>query len=364
MTPEQIADAIRKEQTAAQDAAGVVRNAYRCGVDHILNAGALLIKAKEAVPHGEWGAYLKQFTFTQRTANHWMKLAGDPDEVARLRADGVETIKGLLEAMAKPKLETVSNLPRKSPQTPQKPPSAAEPEPDSRYYCPGCGGGLAYFSRDIPDQCPSCGCRVFEADIKIHLPENHAGPSGAKVRKGTASDDGAAHAPPGTYLGGHDDQANQTPHESPHSPPTPGVVSQGTQGQQGAGSAPVVGNREPVSDHEEQQQVSTGAGPTLNSLSCDDGDGGQPRPGATSTVGGKPAKKPLPSIDDARALGKRYKTDHMIIIYIRDNDFGYASYGRTRDLCQESARLGDVCFEAIEADAYARADFHENGVAS
>lgn len=171
MTPEQYVQAINAEAQSARDATGIMTQAYNCSLDHIINAGMLLNKAKADGLHGEWGRWLRDnFTFTHGTANHWMRLASHPEEVDELRAGGVLTVRGLLKALATPKLgvpksQRVVNLEQQPPPTPQKP-TLPNPTPqaegNSGYSgegrrpsdypcCPECGNWLHFYPHDNED---------------------------------------------------------------------------------------------------------------------------------------------------------------------------------------------------------------------
>ncbi len=64
-----LASSIRAEHEAAQAAA-------LSAVAHAIRAGELLIEAKAALPHGEFGAWLAvNVSFSERTAQGYMKLA-------------------------------------------------------------------------------------------------------------------------------------------------------------------------------------------------------------------------------------------------------------------------------------------------
>ena len=53
-----------------------ILNAKRVGGEAILTIGRCLIEAKEALPHGEWGAWLgERVEFSERTASRFMRLS-------------------------------------------------------------------------------------------------------------------------------------------------------------------------------------------------------------------------------------------------------------------------------------------------
>ncbi len=62
------------------------------------------------------------------------------------------------------------------------------------------------------------------------------------------------------------------------------------------------------------------------------------------------AWNPHPEVAAARDFGKKFGKDRVIIIHVNDatGDMGYASYGRTRALCDDTKRLADATFEAVQ----------------
>ncbi|WP_370301406.1 DUF3102 domain-containing protein [Pseudooceanicola sp.] len=60
-------DLVQAEHRACQ-------SAFTDAVGHALAAGAALVEAKEIVPHGQWGAWLKQSGLPDRTAQRYMLL--------------------------------------------------------------------------------------------------------------------------------------------------------------------------------------------------------------------------------------------------------------------------------------------------
>jgi len=59
-----------------------------------------------------------------------------------------------------------------------------------------------------------------------------------------------------------------------------------------------------------------------------------------------------PDRDDAREIGKKYGEDQVIVVYVdRDKDeFGYASYGATSELCDKAKKFADYLF--VKAKEY------------
>ena len=63
---------------------------YRTPVDHAIRAGVLLLEAKALVGHGNWLDWLAaNFPASVRTAQHYMKLAENPEDAQRVAHLGV-----------------------------------------------------------------------------------------------------------------------------------------------------------------------------------------------------------------------------------------------------------------------------------
>lgn len=61
------------------------QTSMRDAVAHAIRAGALLIEAKSAMPHGEFGGFCKALPFSDRTARGYMQLARlDPENRQRV----------------------------------------------------------------------------------------------------------------------------------------------------------------------------------------------------------------------------------------------------------------------------------------
>jgi hypothetical protein len=62
-----------------------------------------------------------------------------------------------------------------------------------------------------------------------------------------------------------------------------------------------------------------------------------------------------PDRDDARQIGKKYDEDQIIVIYVdrEEDEFGYASYGATSDLCDRAREFADFLFVKAK-DFFAR----------
>ena len=97
-TPPQTAKYVAASITAEHEAA---QAAARDAVAHAICAGELLIEAKAALKHGEFGAWLAaNVTFSERTARGYMRLAG-LDEAKRQRVANM-SLRGALRALATP----------------------------------------------------------------------------------------------------------------------------------------------------------------------------------------------------------------------------------------------------------------------
>ena len=67
--------------------AGVERS-FKAGVEHALQAGALLLEAKARIPHGKWGAWLRDnVRCSDRTARAYMQIAGLDEQKRQRVAD-------------------------------------------------------------------------------------------------------------------------------------------------------------------------------------------------------------------------------------------------------------------------------------
>jgi hypothetical protein len=63
------------------------------------------------------------------------------------------------------------------------------------------------------------------------------------------------------------------------------------------------------------------------------------------------AWNPSPKVAAARNIGKKFGKPQVVVLMI-DQDSGtleLASYGETRELCEEARKLGDVAFNAVIA---------------
>lgn len=94
VTNTEIAVRIRAEHEAAQASA-------REAVAHAIRAGELLIEAKAALQHGQFGPWLAaNVAFSERTARGYMRLAG-LDEAKRQRVADM-SLRGALRSLAAP----------------------------------------------------------------------------------------------------------------------------------------------------------------------------------------------------------------------------------------------------------------------
>lgn len=61
------------------------------------------------------------------------------------------------------------------------------------------------------------------------------------------------------------------------------------------------------------------------------------------------AFNPDPKVSEARSLAAKYSKTRVIVIMV-DDDAGtieYASYGKTKKLCDDTKRLADAAYETI-----------------
>jgi hypothetical protein len=116
---EELAEEIRKEYERAW---GFRKSEVRS----CMKVGALLIQAKDAVPHGAWEEWISNnFPFTTRTASNWMRMHQNKEEVERLLAERESetvsdslTMREVLKALA--------------PSKPPKPESPAKEDQDTK----------------------------------------------------------------------------------------------------------------------------------------------------------------------------------------------------------------------------------------
>lgn len=55
-----------------------------------------------------------------------------------------------------------------------------------------------------------------------------------------------------------------------------------------------------------------------------------------------------PEVDDARKLGKRDGLKRCIVFFVTDEGkYGYASWGRTKRLCDDTRDLADEMYETM-----------------
>ncbi len=70
-----------------------------------------------------------------------------------------------------------------------------------------------------------------------------------------------------------------------------------------------------------------------------------------------PDHKLLPSIGDAKRLGKANHLRRCVILFETDcGQVGYASYGKTKALCQSTRSLMDGVFDEIEETVHEEFD--------
>jgi hypothetical protein len=62
------------------------------------------------------------------------------------------------------------------------------------------------------------------------------------------------------------------------------------------------------------------------------------------------AWNPDSKVAAARDFGRRFGADRVIILFTTpDGQMGYASYGKTRELCDKTRRLANKCYFALAA---------------
>lgn len=92
-----LASRINEEHRRCEDAVGAA-------LGHAINAGELLTRARAAVPHGSWGAWLEEnFEGSARTAQAYMRVYRRRDEIRNGAADS--SLRGALKALSAPKGE-------------------------------------------------------------------------------------------------------------------------------------------------------------------------------------------------------------------------------------------------------------------
>ena len=60
---------------------------------------------------------------------------------------------------------------------------------------------------------------------------------------------------------------------------------------------------------------------------------------------------PSPKVAAARDIGKKFSKAQVIVLMIDQDDgtLEVASYGKTRELCADAKKIGDVAFDAVMA---------------
>ncbi len=103
------------------DYAAVINDAHRAAfqsaqtaIEHARVAGEHLIKAKAALNHGEFGKWLAaNVECSDRTAQGYMRVATNWTQVESKSATVADlTLRGALDALSKPKLESLKTAPR------------------------------------------------------------------------------------------------------------------------------------------------------------------------------------------------------------------------------------------------------------
>lgn len=67
------------------------------------------------------------------------------------------------------------------------------------------------------------------------------------------------------------------------------------------------------------------------------------------------AWNPSPEVAVARDAAKRLgDADQCIVLWIKGQQLGMASFGRTKQLCAEARPLGEACYRAIQDELIAQ----------
>lgn len=108
-------------KASLSDYAAVINDAHRAAfqsaqtaIEHARVAGEHLIKAKAALNHGEFGKWLAaNVECSERTAQGYMRVATNWTQVESKSATVADlTLRGALDALSKPKLESPKTAPR------------------------------------------------------------------------------------------------------------------------------------------------------------------------------------------------------------------------------------------------------------
>jgi DICT domain-containing protein len=54
-----------------------------------------------------------------------------------------------------------------------------------------------------------------------------------------------------------------------------------------------------------------------------------------------------PLIEQAKALAQTHNKEIVIILHIKGEELGYASYGKNKVYCRAARRLADVAYKAV-----------------
>lgn len=78
-------------------------------LDHALECGRMLLEAKRAIPHGGWLPWLREnVSFSERTAQAYMRLAERPAAIERMRAEGENlSVRDALKKLATPRVHSL-----------------------------------------------------------------------------------------------------------------------------------------------------------------------------------------------------------------------------------------------------------------
>ncbi len=66
------------------------------------------------------------------------------------------------------------------------------------------------------------------------------------------------------------------------------------------------------------------------------------------------AFNPTPQVAVARDFAKKFGADRVVIYFVKpDGQYGYASYGKTKELCKQAGCVADKTFAAM-GEAFVR----------
>ena len=71
--------------------------------------------------------------------------------------------------------------------------------------------------------------------------------------------------------------------------------------------------------------------------------------------------KMVPSVNEAKRVATAFDLDGVIVVFVRGEQFGTASYGRTRAECARLARASDAIVKMVQRGDLAIADAEDQG---